>query len=328
MGNQLISYSLGTVEASEQLIRDLYIELRNKVNAWSEITKQTSQARMGYVGQHLVSVVTGFPGSKSGARGHDLVMTNGAFGEIKTCYRVDQLGKCKKCGAVVSSLETHCSVCNSTNIKRNEDSKCLISLRNEQEFKKVLNPLKYYFVLFEFEKIDNIKTNNIVASIWEVDPKSKGFAYCMIDYFMNIRANSASKAPFNMWPYSLKFAITKPTLIYRSLITGKGDIITSIFPSMNNGYEDVLMPLQNYLNKKTLTIESARTVIHHFDPNTDTSSGDLSVLLDILEAIRQTQNICNSDLCDAFADAIYLPLIAPHIGRIPRQLTVYYPDLQ
>ena len=51
-----------------------YIDLRAKVNAWSKITQQTPQARMGYVGQHLVSVVTGYPGGKSGARGYDLVI--------------------------------------------------------------------------------------------------------------------------------------------------------------------------------------------------------------------------------------------------------------
>lgn len=39
-----------------------------------KITQQTPQARMGYVGQHLVSVVTGYPGGKSGARGYDLVI--------------------------------------------------------------------------------------------------------------------------------------------------------------------------------------------------------------------------------------------------------------
>lgn len=330
MDNQTTTqnYTLGTVEASEQLIRDLYVELRNKVNAWSEITKQTPQARMGYVGQHLVSIVTGFPGGKSGARGYDLVMDNGAYGEIKTCYRVDQLGKCKNCGAVVSGLETRCSVCDSTNIKRNEDSKWLISLRNEQEFIEVLDPLKYYFVLFEFENINDVNNKNIVASIWEVDSKSKGFAYCMMDYYMNIRVYSKSKAPFNMWPYSLKFAITKPKLIYRSLIRGDGSITTYVFPSKNNGYEDVLFPLQRYSGKKTMTIGSVKNVILHFNENADVSSDNLDVLLSTLEKMRQTQNISNSELCDAFADEIYLPLLRPHIGKIPNQLTAYFPDLR
>lgn len=54
------NYELGTIEASEQLIYDLYIDLRKKANHWASITHQTAQARMGYVGQHLVSVVTGY----------------------------------------------------------------------------------------------------------------------------------------------------------------------------------------------------------------------------------------------------------------------------
>lgn len=86
---------------------------------------------MGYVGQHLVSVVTGYPGGKSGARGYDLVIDDERHGEIKTCYRVDQLGSCNACGAVVSSLETECAVCGSTSINRKDDSKWLIAIRNE-----------------------------------------------------------------------------------------------------------------------------------------------------------------------------------------------------
>lgn len=126
----MLNYTLGTIEASEALIKDLYIDLRAKVNAWSKITQQTPQARMGYVGQHLVSVVTGYPGGKSGARGYDLVIDDERHGEIKTCYRVDQLGSCNACGAVVSSLETECAVCSSTSINRKDDSKWLIAIRN------------------------------------------------------------------------------------------------------------------------------------------------------------------------------------------------------
>lgn len=45
----MLNYTLGTIEASEALIKDLYIDLRAKVNAWSKITQQTPQARMGYI---------------------------------------------------------------------------------------------------------------------------------------------------------------------------------------------------------------------------------------------------------------------------------------
>lgn len=108
-----MAWQLGDQASSEQLIKDLYIDLRNRVAAWSRITEQTPQARMGYVGQHLVSIVTGIPGGKSGARGFDLVLPNGQQSEIKTCYRVDQLGECANCSAVVSSIETSCHECGS-----------------------------------------------------------------------------------------------------------------------------------------------------------------------------------------------------------------------
>ena len=39
----MLNYTLGTIEASEALIKDLYIDLRAKVNAWSKITQQTPQ---------------------------------------------------------------------------------------------------------------------------------------------------------------------------------------------------------------------------------------------------------------------------------------------
>ena len=117
------------IELANMLINDLYLDLRRKVNYWSDITKQTPQAKMGYIGQHLVSIVTGFSGGKSGARGYDLIISNTEYGEIKTCYRVDQLGKCNNCNNVVSAVETKCSVCESENIKRNDDSKWLLTIK-------------------------------------------------------------------------------------------------------------------------------------------------------------------------------------------------------
>ena len=124
---------LGKRESSEMLLKDLFVDLRRKVNFWSTYTEQTPQARMGYIGQHLVSVVTGYKGGKSGARGYDLVLPNGEYGEIKTCTKIDQLGKCKECGNAVSSLEIACPSCNSDKIERKDDSKWLIDVRNEKE---------------------------------------------------------------------------------------------------------------------------------------------------------------------------------------------------
>ncbi len=313
----MLKYELGTVEASEALIKDLYIDLRAKVNAWSEITKQTPQARMGYVGQHLVSVVTGYVGGKSGARGYDLIMKGGNYGEIKTCYKVDQLGCCNNCGAVVSSLEKVCAACGSTSIDRKDDSKWLISIRNRDEFEKILDPLSYYFVLFEFENINSNDNRNIVASIWEVSPKEKGFAYCMFDYYLNIREKSKSKAPFNMWPHDFKFGLTKPELIYRALISENGNIRTEIFPSMGNTEIDVIKPLWTYHRSRTITESSIHCVFSKLNPSIHVPNLSKIELLLLLEKYRTENGYTNSELCDAFAEAIYLPLLKGKTQAVP-----------
>jgi len=323
----MMTYQLGTIDASEALIKDLYIDLKTKVNAWSQITSQTSQARMGYVGQHLVSVVTGFPGGKSGARGYDLILGNGDYGEIKTCYRVDQLGVCKNCGTVVSSLETNCSACGSDKIDRRNDSKWLIGLRNEQEFIKVIEPKKYYFVLFEFEDPENALNDNIVASIWEVDPLNKGFAYCMVDYYLNIRAKSPSKAPFDMWPHQIKFALTKPRLIYQSVIKGDGTINTIVFPTLNNARVEEPLSLEKYSAARTVTVTALQSVIERLTGNRPVFSKKKEYLL-YLQKIREAQSISNDTLCDALSEAIYLPLIIPKKADIPLQIKKHFSDLQ
>jgi len=195
--------ALGTVEAAEGVLKDLYVDLRRKVRQWSEVTRQTPQARMGYVGQHLVSAVTGHSGGRSGARGHDLVLPDGAHGEIKTCSRVDQLGSCKSCGAAVSSVETTCAECEGVDILRKDDSKWLITCKNEAELADLFQAERFYLVLFDFANVH--EAVDINARIWRLDPRTPAFAYCMVDYFFNIQAKSQSKAPFNLWPFKLKF---------------------------------------------------------------------------------------------------------------------------
>lgn len=319
----MLEYKLGTIEASEALIKDLYVDLRSKVNAWSEITKQTPQARMGYIGQHLVSVVTGYPGGKSGARGYDLVISPKEHGEIKTCYRVDQLGACCKCGGVVSSLENECASCGSKEIARKDDSKWLISIRTEEEFSKILTPSYYYFVLFEFNDLSDTANSDIIASIWEVDPKNKGFAYCMVDYYLNIKNN----APFNMWPYALKFSLTNPKLIYRSIISPSGIINTEIFPTLNNGYIDEIRPLSTYANATTITADHIKRVIERIDSTVRITGMSKRKLLETLEYLRTANSIPNLQLCDMLAEEIYLPAIRYKKSQIPITIKALFSDL-
>ncbi len=214
---------------------------------------------MGYVGQHLVSAATGYRGEKTGARGKDLLLPNGLHAEIKTCSKVDQLGRCNNCSTAIARIEMKCTECGSSDIKRNDDSKWLISIRHEVEFDQILAPKYYYLVLFDF--VDLLSPTTIRASIWQVDPTVPGFAYCMVDYYSNIRAQSRTKAPFNLWPFSLKFDIMRPVLIYQSFIAADGSIRTEIFPERDEPRVHSLKPLPSYSgshkNLTKLTLRSA-----------------------------------------------------------------------
>lgn len=307
------SYSLGTVEASERLIHDLYIDLKQKVNKWSSLTRQTAQARMGYVGQHLVSVVTGFPGGRSGARGKDLVLPNNRFAEIKTCYRVDQLGKCRGCGAGVSSIETQCPECSSQNIERKDDSKWLVSIRHEDELAHMLDPAAYYLVLFDFT--DLAKPTTIRGSIWKVDSLNPGFAYCLVDYYFNIRKN----APFNLWPFQLKFDLIKPLLIYRSLIAADNTITTQVFPGRDEPTIHPLQSLSDYSRSQNLTVDKCRLAARLLKVEIPQTESKRAILNTIQTHVNR-ERIQQGTVADVFAYALYWPDIEEHAKGLPQPL--------
>ena len=311
--------SLGDLESSERLITELYIDLRKRINNWAAVTQQTAQARMGYVGQHLVSVVTGFPGGKSGARGRDLVLPDNEYAEIKTCYRVDQLGKCNTCEEPVASIEPNCPRCEGTDIKRNDDSKWLIGIRHEDELAEILEPKSYYLVLFDFVNLQN--PERIRSSIWEVDPKMPGFAYCMVDYRYNIQSKSVSRAAFNLWPFQLKFALMRPTLMYRSTISTVDDSIeTLVFPGRDEPQLFTLGPLQSYSRSQNLTSEKIKNLAELMEiPEPLPDSGKRALLQHVQEHISQ-EGIDPEIVADSMAKAIYLKDIEGLIAELPQPL--------
>ena len=274
---------------------------------------------MGYLGQHLVSVVTGHKGGKSGARGLDLKLTpdGSKFGEIKTCSRIDQLGKCGKCGQAVASIEAACSHCGSKQVQRNDDSKWLIGLRNEDELRDVLDPTSYYLVLLDFVDLGNPDT--IRATIWTVDPKCRGFAFCMVDYFLNIRAKSSSKAPFNLWPYDFKFAMMKPLMVYQALIKANDTIETVLFPGRNRPLPYGI-DLKPHLRSNTLTIESIHIVAERLGAKDILRFSKKAVAAPMLQEYAATQKVSDERLIDEFAKAIYWPLISTNIADLPGKL--------
>lgn len=310
---------LGSLESSEQLIKDLYIELRKKIGVWASVTKQTAQARMGYIGQHLVSVVTGYPGGRSGARGKDLVLPNNEFAEIKTCYRVDQLGKCNSCNSRVSALELECPNCESEDIKRNDDSKWLIGIQHDEEFAEILKPKYYYLVLFDFT--DLAKPDTIRASIWRVDSLAPGFAYCLIDYYKNIKVASKSGAPFNLWPFSLKFELMRPLLIYQSFIMPNNTIKTRVFPGVHPSEHHPLSPLPNFSKSTNLTVDKIR----EFGGLLGLHLPEVGKKLALLEAACaeiSVRKIPFDPVVDALARTLYRAEVAPHLAGLPKAMQV------
>ena len=273
---------------------------------------------MGYVGQHLASVVTGYCGGKSGARGKDLILDKNNYAEIKTCYRVDQLGKCLDCQSVVASIELACAYCNSKNIKRKQDSKWLISIRNDDEFEKILDPKFYYLVLFDLENIQS--PNQIRASIWRINSHTVGFFYCMIDYYFNIRAKSKSKAPFNLWPFQLKFYLMLPTLIYRSYILDN-NIQTEIFYKKDH-IVDLPKPFRNYSSANNLTkekiIEFAKSIDFKISRRIATSSK--TELISCVDTFIEENGGFNEQKVAKLAKSLYYKDIKKHIKRIPKKL--------
>ena len=309
--------ALGSLESSEQLIRDLYLDLRQKISVWASVTKQTAQARMGYVGQHLVSVVTGYPGGRSGARGKDLVLPDGQFAEIKTCYRVDQLGKCNSCGAGVSALELECYNCNSSDIKRNDDSKWLIGIQHDKEFSEILDPKFYYLVLFDFT--DLARPDTIRASIWRVDPLAPGFAFCLIDYYRNIKSASKSGAPFNLWPYSLKFELMRPLLIYQALVLPDNTIDTRLFPSKHQPKLYPLSHLRDHAASRNLTADKILDLAERLGLNLP-SSTKKHLLLDAAQEQISVRQLGSDKVVDAFARAFYGKEVSQHLRGLPDRM--------
>lgn len=309
------AYELGTVATSEQLVQDLYLSLRRRVNKWAAITHQTAQARMGYVGQHLVSVVTGYSGGRSGARGKDLLLPQGGFAEIKTCYRVDQLGRCNSCGEGVAAIESACPNCDSEDLHRNDDSKWLISIRHDDEFARILEPNYYYLVLFEFTDLST--PNTIQASIWQVDPSVPGFALCMVDYYLNIRASSNSKAPFNLWPYQLKFDLMRPYLIYRSHIAvTEEQVQTLIFPGDTPAQLHHLRPLNEYSRSQNLRREKIVEFARYIGMK-DIGTGTKAQLLTRIQRHLDSTQLQSEDVTDSLSKVLYMPEVEAHIESLP-----------
>jgi len=211
----------------------------------------------------------------------------------------------------------YCPECGSENLQRNEDSKWLIGIRHDEEFASILDPKYYYLVLFEFTDLTTPDT--IQSSIWQLESNVPGFAYCMIDYYKNIRSASKSKAPFNLWPYQLKFDVMHPYLIYRSHITQKDEIVTEIFPGRDEPQLHRLKPLPEYARSQNLNREKILKFADYMRINIHDSKSKSTLLTEIQTQLDAAQ-FDPKTTADNLARALYQPEIVYHLSSLPNTI--------
>jgi hypothetical protein len=219
------------------------------------------------------------------------------------------------CGQAVASIEPLCPACGSDNIQRNDDSKWLIKVSTDEELAHLFDPESYYLVLFDFADFGN--PTEINARIYEVHPRSKGFAYCMVDYYFNIRTKSTSQAPFNLWPFSLKFDIMQAELIYFSVIGADNSISTTIFPD-RRGQPHVVVPaaLPLYARSTGLGREVIQSLASVYGVEIP-SKGTKGAALEALEDARQDRGWNDKELAENIAECMLGERINQHRSWLP-----------
>ena len=248
------------IEKIKKLIQELVLEPRIKALEWSKITKQTPNMKIGYPGQHLASLVLGMEGCKTGARGNDIV--DGS--EVKSCSRVDASDKCKDCGEKLSRTEVVCCVCGSENITRDNTSKWLFTIRDNNDLKVLTEDLdRVVLVLTDYPEFNSGNFDDIqfqVFEIWNNTSRCIEFTNLMNNYYNNIyqvhKGNDSAKtpAPKNFWPYSYQFYKCNPIRVFSCIVKNANvkPVIEDLFyidpKEDRNSLSSELMP-SNILSK-------------------------------------------------------------------------------
>ena len=256
-----------------RFIEEVIVEPKKIMRKWAEITRQTPAFKIGYVGQHMASLITGVQGSASGARGEDLV--DGT--EVKTCNKLDQADKCKDCGARVMRIESVCGNCGSDNIERHEDSKWLFSVRNEQELQEYCDLERLFLLLFDYPGFNNGNFDDIRISSYEIyprEPQGKVFRQLIANHYKNIylpKIEAMKKAnPMNLHPFGIQFYKCHPVMTFSCTIK---DVDTSpeiIIDRYVEPREERPCPLDmpsHLLNKNEWAMLIENGHIGHYDIN-------------------------------------------------------------
>ena len=205
----------------KNFVNEIIITPKHALTKWAKITNQTPAAKIGYIGQHLISIITGVPGTGTGARGNDLA--DGS--EIKSCNKIDQVDKCNDCGSRVLRIESKCSVCGSKKIERKNDSKWLFGVRDEHELKQYLNMDRIVLLLMDYPKFEEGDYKDIRISVFEIYPKEDRmsvFGNLLSNHYYNIYTpklkDNKKTNPMNLHPWSFQFYKCNPIKIFECII--------------------------------------------------------------------------------------------------------------
>ena len=76
---------------AKSFIENVVLAQYRQLTGWQAVTQQTAQIDSGYLGQHLVSIISGTPGRGPGSKGKGLDLTDGS--EIKTASTLGGIDK-------------------------------------------------------------------------------------------------------------------------------------------------------------------------------------------------------------------------------------------
>ena len=250
----------------QKCIMDLFVIPRKILYEWSCLTEQTNHTKIGYTGQHLASVILNIKGCKTGARGNDCI--DGT--EVKSCSRVDQSDKCDRCKINILRLEKLCPNCNKDDkIIRNNDSKWLLTIRDQEDLNSYLNLDRLLLIIEEYPDFDKQNYNDISITIYEIYPKKdicRNFPKLITSYFSEIYSVNLEKnpkkvpSPKNFWPNSFQFHMCNPFEIFKCnikkyLTEPEINIIKFIKPNDPRTIKDIAkMPISllNLTEKKNI----------------------------------------------------------------------------
>lgn len=192
-----------TIHYNEKLIAefisDMIIAPRILAYKWSAITNQTPNLKTGYPSQHLASLITGMKGTATGARGNDII--DGS--EVKACSKIDQMDTCGNCAKGVLRSDLLCPYCGSRKIIRNNDSKWLIGIKNEDELKMALDETpRFIFIVSDYPDFEKGRFSDMRIGAFEIWPKSSRCVrfrellqnYYMFIYTAHIKDNPSKNA--------------------------------------------------------------------------------------------------------------------------------------